>query len=164
MRDEGPPPRPGRKTGRTKARSKSARTTTPVTSIDLADRGVQEARVIGPGFHEDVYAVVRLVPRGFVTTYGDIGTMLGSARIARQVGWALANLPGSHSDVPWHRVINARGTVSFKGDLERAQHQESLLRDDGIELDEEGRLDLKAHRYNYPGVAVPFRRSSSNTA
>lgn len=124
--------------------------------LDLADKGVQEARVIGPGFHEKVYAVVRLVPKGWVTTYGDVGTVLGSARIARQVGWALASLPAEHADVPWHRVINAHGMVSYKGDLERAGRQEALLRAEGHVLDADGRLDLEARRYRYPGVAVPF--------
>lgn len=126
---------------------------------DLADKGVREPRVIGPGFHENVFAVVRLVPAGWVTTYGDVGTMLGSARIARQVGWALANLPATASDVPWHRVVNAQGMVSFKGDLERAMCQEALLADEGHTFDEHGRVELESRRFRYPGVAVPFRRA-----
>lgn len=114
-----------------------------------------EPRVIGPGFHDKVYAVVRLVPPGHVTTYGDVGTILGSPRVARQVGWALANLePGS--DVPWQRVVNAHGMVSWRGDLGRASLQEALLRAEGVAIDAEGRLDLKALRWSYPGVVVPF--------
>ena len=114
-----------------------------------------EPRVIGPGFHGRVYAVVRLVPPGWVTTYGDVGTILGSPRVARQVGWALANLePGS--DVPWQRVVNAHGMVSWRGDLGRAGLQEALLRAEGVAIDADGRLDLEAHRWSYPGVVVPF--------
>ena len=110
-----------------------------------------EARVVTPGFHERVFAIVRRVPRGFVTTYGDVGTMLGSPRVARQVGWALAALDERrHPDVPWHRVVNARGTVSFRGDLERATLQESRLQAEGIPLDDQGRLDLARFRYRYP--------------
>lgn len=155
MDSDGPPARArGQRTSK-----KTGRAARPEykADLDLADKGVQEARVIGPGFHEKVYALVRLVPRGWLTTYGDVGTMLGSARIARQVGWALASLPGTHTDVPWHRVINARGTVSFKGDLERASRQEALLRAEGHTIDAQGRLDLEARRYRYPGVVVPFR-------
>lgn len=155
MDRDGPPARArgeraSKKTGRAASPEHEA-------DLDLADKGVKEARVIGPGFHEKVYAVVRLVPRGWVTTYGDVGTMLGSARIARQVGWALASLPAEHADVPWHRVINAHGMVSYKGDLERAGRQEALLRAEGHVLDADGRLDLESRRYRYPGVAVPFR-------
>ncbi|HRE89828.1 MAG TPA: MGMT family protein [Myxococcota bacterium] len=162
MREDGPPPKPRAKAGtkgsptKQKAPARASRPTSP-GDLDLADKGLREARVIGPGFHERVYKLVRLVPRGWLTTYGDIGTMLGSARIARQVGWALAGLPTELADVPWHRVINAHGTVSYKGDLERAQRQEALLRAEGHKIDTNGRLDLEARRYRYPGVAVPFR-------
>lgn len=130
----------------------------PPRRDDLAD--LVAPRVIGPGFHDLVQRVVRLVPAGRVTTYGDVGTILGSVRIARQVGWALAALP-EDSDVPWHRVINARGTVSFRGDLTRARLQEALLRGEGIVIDAAGRLDLPAYRYDYPGVTVPFRYAES---
>lgn len=115
---------------------------------------VLEPRVIGPGFHERVYAVVCLVPAGHVTTYGDVGTMLGSPRVARQVGWALANL--SHDEVPWHRVINARGMVSWRGEFPRASLQEALLRAEGVVIDAAGKLDLAAYRWSYPGITVPY--------
>ena len=69
-------------------------------------------RVVGPGFQENVYAMVRRVPPGTVTTYGDIGRALGLTTIARQVGYALAALPSQRTDVPWHRVVNARGAIS----------------------------------------------------
>jgi len=108
------------------------------------------------GFYRRVYAVVSLVPPGRVTTYGDVGTMLGSPRIARQVGWALASLPPD-SDVPWQRVINAHGMVSWRGELARAALQEALLRAEGVAIAERGRLDLEALRWHYPGVVVPFR-------
>ena len=51
-------------------------------------------RIVGPGFHEQVYAIVKQVPKGFVTTYGDVGRQLGSSRVARHVGFALAGLSG----------------------------------------------------------------------
>ncbi len=115
-----------------------------------------EPRVIGPGFYDNVYAVVRLVPRGHVTTYGDVGTMLGSPRVARQVGYALANLRDD-SDVPWHRVVNAKGMVSWRGDLSRAGIQEQMLAAEGVRVGEDGKLDLAAHRWSYPGVTVPYK-------
>ena len=114
-----------------------------------------EPRVLGPGFYGRVYAVVRLVPAGRVTTYGDVGTLLGSPRMARQVGWALAGLELG-TDVPWQRVINAHGMVSWRGDLTRASLQEALLRAEGVVLSAEGRLDLEALRWRYPGVSVPY--------
>jgi methylated-DNA-protein-cysteine methyltransferase-like protein len=106
-----------------------------------------EPKVIGPGWHERVYEVVARVPPGFVTTYGDVATVLGSPRVARQVGWALAALPFDRDDVPWHRVINAQGAISHRGDLVRGSEQQRRLEAEGIEFDEAGRVQLKRYRY-----------------
>ena len=125
-------------------------------TLHPADLGLREPRVIGPGFHERVYQVVALVPAGALTTYGDVATILGSPRVARQVGWALAALPVTRAEVPWHRVINAQGAVSFKGDVVRATRQAELLARDGVEPAANGKYPLRELRYEYPGVAVPF--------
>jgi len=127
-----------------------------------------EPRVVGPGFHAKVYEVVRRVPRGKVTTYGDVATMLGSPRVARQVGYALAALDPRRLDkaldprrldkalekscgavVPWHRVINAQGAVSFKGDVVRGTMQRKLLENEGVHFDEHERCDLASLRFDY---------------
>jgi len=108
-------------------------------------------RVVTDGFHGRVYAVVRTIPPGFVTTYGDVAAALGSPRVARHVGWALAAL--RDPDVPWHRVINAKGMISGRGDTGRAALQESRLRDEGIAFDPQGRVLLAQHRYDYADLA-----------
>lgn len=104
-------------------------------------------RVVTEGFHARVYAVVRRVPVGSVTTYGDVASVLGSPRVARHVGWALAAL--SDDDVPWHRVINAQGRISFRGDTVRGELQRSLLEAEGIEFSDTGRVDLKRVRHRF---------------
>ena len=68
-------------------------------------------RIVGPGFHEQVFALVRQVPAGAVTTYGDVGAALGSKNVARHVGYAMAAVPDG-SDVPWWRVVAAGGRLS----------------------------------------------------
>ena len=110
-----------------------------------------EVRVVGPGFHARVWERVREVPPGTVTTYGDVASSLGSPRVARQVGWALAALLQSPDgdDVPWHRVINAKGTISFRGDVHRGDQQRRRLEAEGITFDSEGRVNLRAHRYAF---------------
>jgi methylated-DNA-protein-cysteine methyltransferase-like protein len=118
-----------------------------------SDSGDVEARVVGPGFHEQVYALVRQVPRGMVTTYGDVATILGSPRVARHVGWALSSLRAGPTDVPWHRVINAQGRVSSKGDFGRANEQEIRLAAEGIEVDAHGRIMLARFRWRGPADA-----------
>jgi methylated-DNA-protein-cysteine methyltransferase-like protein len=115
--------------------------------MKLVPRDPREPRVVGPGFHERVYAVVRRVPRGRLTTYGDVATVLGSPRVARHVGWALAALretPGG--DVPWHRVVNGRGRISHRGDLWRAEDQALRLTAEGVTFDPAGRIEGFAQR------------------
>jgi methylated-DNA-protein-cysteine methyltransferase-like protein len=107
-------------------------------------------RIVGPGFRERVYRVVQLVPSGCVTTYGDVGSVLGSPRVARQVGYALAALPVDRDDVPWHRVINAKGHISFRGDPVRGREQEVRLRVEGHDFDDAGRVvDFERVRFDY---------------
>ncbi len=107
------------------------------------------ARVVAAGFRARVAARVREVPAGWVTTYGDVATALGSPRVARHVGWALAALGEAEADVPWHRVINARGAISFKGDTWRAILQRERLEAEGIQFSESDRVDLKRLRWRF---------------
>ncbi len=93
-----------------------------------------------------VYEIVRLVPRGAVTTYGDVARLVGQGCDARLVGYAMAACP---DDVPWQRVINAQGKISLKG--EAAQRQRLRLEAEGIEFDARGKIDLNRFRWAGPG-------------
>ncbi|MDA1061301.1 MAG: MGMT family protein [Chloroflexi bacterium] len=106
-----------------------------------------EPRVVGPGWHSRVYAVVRLVPAGSVATYGQIAALLGSPGVARHVGYALAGASRAEEPVPWQRVINARGGISARGDLERGREQRELLEAEGVQFDERGLVDLARYRW-----------------
>ena len=67
--------------------------------------------------YEAVWALVRTIPSGRVMTYGQVATLLGSPRGARQVGFAM--FYAGLTDVPWHRVVNARGEISPGGHPDR---------------------------------------------
>ena len=99
---------------------------------------MSEPRVVGPGFHERVYEVVAAVPRGSVASYGDIAGALGSRSVARHVGTALAALPAHRTDVPWHRIINSRGRISFRSDGARSIEQIAGLAAEDVEVDGNG--------------------------
>lgn len=98
------------------------------------------------GFYDRVYAMVRSIPPGKVCTYGQIAVMAGAPGAARQVGWAMAGLPHG-TDVPWHRVINAKGGISLRGPMNGADLQRLLLEDEGVVFDDNGRVDLRVYQH-----------------
>ncbi|KAA9000049.1 MGMT family protein [Affinibrenneria salicis] len=95
-------------------------------------------------FRQRVFQIVAAIPRGQVTTYGDIAQMAGSSRAARQVGGVLKRLPQG-SRLPWHRVINRKGELSLQGEDFQRQRQALLAED--IEVDAQGRIDLNRFRW-----------------
>ena len=117
-------------------------------------------------FFEQVYAIVRLIPRGQVTSYGRIAAMLDVPRGARAVGYAMRALGSkkrsdqSYQDVPWQRVINHVGFISI-GSL-GALRQAELLEEEGVEVSDELTVDLE--KYLWDGllpheVNALFKRS-----
>jgi len=100
-------------------------------------------------FYEAVYRVVRTIPRGKVMTYGQIAVILGHPRAARAVGYAL-KASARHDDVPWQRVINHKGRISARSEVERPLLQRELLEAEGIEFDEDDCCDLTNRRWEPP--------------
>ena len=103
-----------------------------------------------------IYAVVRRIPEGQVATYGQVAALAGIPGGARQVGYALHALPDG-ADVPWQRVINARGEMSRRADgAWREGYQRHLLEEEGVAFDARGRIDLARFRWepeDRPGLA-----------
>ena len=97
-----------------------------------------------------IYAVVADIPHGRVATYGQVAALAGLRGQARQVGYALAATPES-LELPWHRVINARGGVSARKRTMLHMLQRQLLEAEGIEF-QGGRVDLGRFRWD-PGPA-----------
>lgn len=81
------------------------------------------------------------IPEGRVATYGQIAHLLKRPHGARQVGYALAALRDDNQ-VPWHRVVNARGEISSRVKAGREDFQRILLEDEGIIFNQDGRIDL----------------------
>ncbi|NKC15924.1 MAG: cysteine methyltransferase [Gammaproteobacteria bacterium] len=95
--------------------------------------------------HARIYEVVRLIPHGRVATYGQIAAHVGRCG-PRQVGTALARLP-ARSDVPWQRVINAKGEISVRKDGSPSDEQSRRLRDEGVVFERRGRIDLERYQW-----------------
>lgn len=98
-------------------------------------------------YYEEVWMIVRKIPRGKVASYGQIAKMIPppngvdieayKAFAPRWVGGAMANCP---DDVPWQRVINSKGEISER---QGAEKQRLLLEEEGVKFDAKNRIDLK---------------------
>ncbi|MEZ4462582.1 MAG: MGMT family protein [bacterium] len=95
-----------------------------------------------------MYFLVGLVPCAHVATYGQIAMLAGHPGAARAVGNLMRDSFAAGLDLPWHRIINAQGGVSFRGDLVRGQRQVALLKAEGIALSRTMKLDLSTYRWN----------------
>jgi methylated-DNA-protein-cysteine methyltransferase-like protein len=101
----------------------------------------------GRPFDRRVYTMVAHIPPGQLATYGQVAELIGAWGCARQVGWALRRLP-LPSPIPWHRVVNARGQISFTPSREGSDWiQRELLLAEGIPVDAAGQLPLAQHRW-----------------
>ena len=98
-------------------------------------------------FFNDVYEVVKLIPKGRVTSYGSIAKYLGIAKSARIVGWAMNN---SHFDtsIPAHRVVNRNGLLTGKHHFYEENTMKKLLLDEGITIIDDKVVDFNKIFWN----------------
>ena len=96
--------------------------------------------------YEAFYRAIGEIPAGRVATYGDIADAAGYEGHARQVGYALHGLP-ERTDVPWHRVVNAKGEISARSKGDSHELQRILLESEGVEFGPGGRIDLARFRW-----------------
>lgn len=85
-------------------------------------------------FFQNVFEVVRLIPKGHVTSYGAIAKYLGSARSSRMVGWAMNAAHSQKKPVPAHRVVNRNGELTGKRHFPTPFLMQELLEKEGIKV------------------------------
>jgi methylated-DNA-protein-cysteine methyltransferase related protein len=93
-------------------------------------------------FFQNVYDVVRLIPKGRATSYGSIAKYLGSPRSSRMVGWAM-NAAHDLDDVPAHRVVNRIGLLTGKMHFAEENQMENLLKKEGIDVKKDQIVNFK---------------------
>ncbi len=91
---------------------------------------------------KNVWQVVAGIPRGHVLTYGDVARLAGRKGWARRVGRALHRAP-QRMKLPWHRVINAQGKISFPADSSAYREQRHLLEREGVKFQGERTRPLR---------------------
>jgi methylated-DNA-protein-cysteine methyltransferase-like protein len=97
---------------------------------------------------KSVWQVVQGIPRGHVLTYGEVARLAGMSRAARRVSLALRRAPRG-MDLPWHRVVNSQGKISFPEDSPGYKQQKDLLEEEGVVF-LKGKIDL--NRFGYQGA------------
>ncbi len=97
-------------------------------------------------FFERVYEVVKKIPEGKVSTYGDIARAIGAPRCSRQVGWALHVNP-QQGIIPCHRVIFSDGRLSYGFAFGGIDMQRELLKSEGVEVSSDNKVDLNKYRW-----------------
>lgn len=113
-------------------------------------------------FFDTVWDITRQIPHGRVSSYGQIASMIPPAdgmdpsrmkRLApRWVGTALRKTPRGLC-IPWHRVINSHGSISFAAGSPQAEEQRRLLATEGVQLDRRGRVDFALVAWQGPDEA-----------
>ena len=96
--------------------------------------------------YKQIYEIVKQIPSGKVATYGQIARIAGFPGHARLVGYAMHSLP-NNSGIPWHRVINAKGQISFPKDSVENALQRSMLEAEGVVFNLNNSVSLKRFQW-----------------
>lgn len=99
-------------------------------------------------FFEDVFDVVRQIPKGRVTNYGAIAKYLGSGLSSRMVGWAMNASHGLIPPIPAQRVVNRNGMLTGKNHFQTPTLMQELLEKDGIEIINDKVVEFNKHYWD----------------
>lgn len=102
--------------------------------------------------YSKIYDIVRQIPPGKVATYGQVAELAGLFGKPRVVGYALFRVAEPDDSIPWQRVVNSKGEVSYSQVRNGSDYlQRHLLEEEGIEFKANGKIDLSTYRWN-PGI------------
>ena len=120
----------------------------------------KEGRLTEPKLYDLIYDTVRMIPPGKVATYGQISRIIGRCS-AQMIGFALAALgkQTNAADVPWQRVVNAKGKISPHGYGFGTNMQRVLLEEEGVHFNLDHELDFSVYGWDgipaKPGSSIP---------
>lgn len=97
-------------------------------------------------FSKKVIALIQKIPKGNVATYGQIAKLAGKPQGSRGVAWILNSSSGAYK-LPWQRVLNSKGMISFPVGSASFKKQKKLLIGEGIEFDKNNVIDMKQFQW-----------------
>jgi methylated-DNA-protein-cysteine methyltransferase-like protein len=98
-------------------------------------------------FFKDVIEVVKLIPKGKVTSYGMIANYLGAKKSSRLVGWAL-NKVSQNSEITAHRVVNRNGLMTGKNNFPTKNYMKEELEKEGLNIKEDSIVDFNKYLWD----------------
>ncbi len=98
-------------------------------------------------FFDKVYELVKQIPYGRVTTYGDIAKHIGSGKSSRMVGWAMNSSHSIYPPIPAHRVVNRNGMLTGKNHFASPNLMQQLLENEGVKIENDTVLDFENVRW-----------------
>ena len=107
-------------------------------------------------FSKKVIQTIKKIPKGKVATYGQIARIAGKEHASRGVAWIL-NSSSKKYQLPWHRVLNSKGHISFPVMTANHVRQKNLLIKEGIVFSDSGSIDLKKFQWKLKSKNVPKR-------
>ncbi|WP_373998419.1 MGMT family protein [Bdellovibrio bacteriovorus] len=109
-------------------------------------------------FSKNVIKLIQLIPKGNVATYGQIAKLAGKPQGSRGVAWILHSSSKAYK-LPWQRVINSQGKISFPEDSSFFKKQKSLLLKEGVIFTEKNKIDLKKFQWKKEPKKIKSARS-----
>lgn len=97
-------------------------------------------------FSKKVLSFIKKIPRGKVATYGQIAALAGKPQGSRGVAWLLHSCSASHA-LPWQRVLNSKGKISFPPGSAEFKKQKKLLESEGVEFSDSNQIDMKRFQW-----------------
>ena len=116
--------------------------------------------MVSSDFARKVLKLIKSIPRGKVASYGQIAALAGKPHGSRGVAWILHSSSKVYN-LPWHRVINSQGKISFIKGSKNFNSQRSLLKKEGIVFNENQRVDFKIYQWKKKSLAKKIKNSSS---
>jgi len=110
---------------------------------------------------EKIWQIVNQIPKGKVASYGQIARLAGLPGYARYVGYTMKTLPAGTS-LPWFRVVNSQGRISFKPGSTQYLLQKSLLEEEGVVF-VKGKFSLRQYGWNQEDSQVEYPAMTATT-
>jgi len=109
-------------------------------------------------FTKKVIRLIQAIPEGRVATYGQIAELAGKPQASRGVSWILHSCSTAYK-LPWHRVLNAQGKISFEVGTHNYRQQKKRLENEGVEFNLQGQLSLSKFQWK---KKVPVKKKTRN--